>query len=294
MISRQKSPVIIMNSDSNGHMNNQKSAILTSAINFIFNRSSQALVISVWLSALLFGLYILTFYVVAFEQGAMAKWNENLPGLYQSDKNLATIGMAIHFTAGGIILILGSIQLISSIRNRYPKFHRMVGRVYISACILTALGGLVFILINGTIGGTVMSVGFSLYGVLMLVCAINAIRFARASNFVEHRAWAIRLYALAIGSWLYRMDYGFWALLADSAGHTSNFQGPFDYVMNFFFYIPSLAVAEIFIRRKCQTTSTVFKSLASLLLVIATGFIALGTYYFTRYYWGPSILSFFG
>lgn len=248
----------------------------------------------VWLSALLFGLYILTFYVDAFSQNQMETWNKNLPGLYQPGKALATGGIGLHFAAGGIILILGSIQLVSGIRKNFPQLHHWIGRIYLSACILTAIGGLVFILINGTIGGIVMDIGFSVYGILMLVCAINAFLNARQRNFIQHKAWAIRLYALAIGSWLYRMDYGFWLLLADGVGHNSSFQGPFDYVMDFFFYIPNLIVAEIVIRRKAKTQSGIKHLIFGCILLTASGFIGLGTYYFTLYYWGPSILGWLG
>ena len=272
-------------------MANSQHSLFKSSINFVFERANQALVITVWISALLFGLYILTFYVAAFEQGDMAKWNENLPGLYEKDKTLGTYGVGIHFAAGGIILILGSIQLIAAVRNRYPVLHRWIGRIYVVACMLASIGGLTFIVVNGTIGGTVMDIGFGLYGVLMFFTAINTIRFARARSFQTHRAWAIRLYALAIGSWLYRMDYGFWLMLADGAGHESNFQGIFDYVMDFFFYVPNLIVAEIFIRRQNRELSLGFKSIASTGLIAATGFLVIGTYYFTLYYWGPSILA---
>lgn len=267
---------------------------LARAIQLAFNGSIKMLIIIVWSSALLFGLYILTFYVAAFEQDEMMKWNENLPGLYQADEPVATSGIGVHFAAGGLILILGSIQLIGSLRQRFPTFHRWVGRIYVSACLLTAIGGLIFIVINGTIGGIVMDIGFGLYGILMIVSAIQAFLYARTGSFQQHRAWAIRLYTLAIGSWLYRMDYGFWAILADSAGHSDNFQGPFDYVMDFFFYIPSLMVAEVFIRRKNSDLSLGVKSLVSVTFLVVSCFIGIGTYYFTRYYWGPSIIAFVG
>ena len=258
------------------------------------NASFLILASIVWLSALLFGLYILTFYVDAFSQNQMQTWNKNLPGLYQPGKTLATGGIGLHFAAGGIILILGSIQLVSRVRERFPQFHRWIGRIYVFACVLTAIGGLAFILINGTIGGIVMDIGFSIYGILMLICAINTFLNARQRNFIQHRAWAIRLYALAIGSWLYRMDYGFWLLLADGAGHNSSFQGPFDYVMDFFFYIPNLMVAEIVIRRNTKTQSSTKHLISGCILLTASGFIGLGTYYFTLYYWAPSILGWLG
>ncbi len=249
------------------------------------------LVSTVWASAGLFGLYILAFYAAALYNGQLAKWNQILPGLYNENAGAATTGIGLHFAMGGIILVLGSIQLISKIRDRWPAFHRWTGRVYITACIFAAIGGLTFIATKGTIGGPVMNTGFALYGVLMLLSAIEAWRHGAARRLDVHRAWAIRLYALAIGSWLYRMDYGFWLLLADGAGHLKNFRGPFDYTMAFFFYLPNLAVAEIFIRSRRKFFMPVVNVISAFALLLMTAFLILGTYYFTKFYWGPAILE---
>ncbi|MEX6689182.1 DUF2306 domain-containing protein [Danxiaibacter flavus] len=249
------------------------------------------LVSTVWVSAGLFGLYILAFYAAALYNGHLAKWNQILPGLYQENASAATTGIGLHFAMGGIILVLGSIQLISKIRNRWPAFHRWAGRVYITACIFAAIGGLIFIAAKGTIGGPVMNTGFALYGVLMLLAAIEAWLHGVARRIEMHRAWAIRLYALAIGSWLYRMDYGFWLLLADGAGHLKNFRGPFDYTMAFFFYLPNLLVAEIFIRNRRSISAPVLNIVSAFALLLMTAFLILGTYYFTKFYWGPAIID---
>ena len=251
------------------------------------------LVATVWISAGLFGLYILSFYAAAFYRGNLHKWNDVLPGLYNGGAATATTGIGLHFAAGGIILLLGSIQLIEAIRVRYSAFHKWVGRVYVVASLLAAVGGLIFIIARGTIGGTVMNIGFALYGVLMLICGIQTWRHAVAGRIAEHRAWALRLYALAIGSWLYRMDYGFWFSLTDGLGHNNQFLGPFDRVMAFFFYLPNLAVAEAFIRAKSRKTPVAVNLLSALVLLLMTGFLLLGTYYFTKFYWGPAIMGLF-
>ncbi|GAB4021830.1 DUF2306 domain-containing protein [Spirosoma koreense] len=253
--------------------------------------SSVLLVTTVWVSAGLFGLYILAFYASAFYAGNMARWNQVLPRLYEQSTAGATTGIGLHFAAGGIILVLGSIQLIDAVRVRFPALHRWIGRLYVLACLLAAIGGLAFIAVKGTIGGTAMNIGFSLYGILMFVCAIQTYRSAVARQLVSHRKWALRLYALAIGSWLYRMDYGFWLLLTDGLGHTRTFSGPFDSVMAFFFYIPNLLVVEILIRASQYKASPLFRFAASLVFLLATGFLLLGTYYFTLYYWGPAIVN---
>ncbi len=258
-------------------------------IDIAFRWSGTALVGTVWTSATLFGMYIVAFYVGALADGQVAKWNQNLPGLYEPHSPGATSGLGVHFLAGGVILILGCIQLIGRVRSRWPALHRWLGRIYVSAALLAGLGGLTFILVVGTIGGPMMDVGFGLYGALMVVAAVQAYRYARARSLNLHRAWALRLFALAIGSWLYRMDYGFWLLLGGGRGHTHNFQGPFDQVMAFFFYLPNLALVEVFIRTR-YTASPKIRLAAASLFAGATGFLLLGTYYFTKLYWGPAIL----
>ena len=242
------------------------------------------LVTIVWISAGIFGLYMLAFYAADWYGNNLENWNKILPGLYQKEQPAATIGIGLHFATGGIILVLGSIQLIKKIRDRYPAFHRWVGRIYVAASLVAAVGGLLFIFLRGTIG-------FGLYGVLMLIAAVQTIRLARAGRIEQHRAWAIRLYALAIGSWLFRMEHGFWYALTGHYGHTPEFTGGFDNLMAFFFYLPNLAVAEVFIRSTRQKTSAVVNYTASFLLLLVAAFLGVGTYTFTTLLWGPAILD---
>ncbi|GAA2723993.1 DUF2306 domain-containing protein [Cellulomonas aerilata] len=252
-------------------------------------RAALALVLTVWVSIGLFGVYILAHYAGAIGDRDLPAWNAVLPRLYERDTPAATAAIGLHFFAGGVILLLGGVQLIGSLRSRYPVVHRSLGRVYVGASLLAGLGGLGFIVAKGTVGGTVMDVGFGLYGVLMVVCAVQAYRHARARRVAPHRAWALRLFALAVGSWLYRMDYGFWLLLFGEAGHTEDFRGAFDRVMCFFFYVPNLLVVEAFVRGRRPTGSAVSRRVATGVLLAATGFLLVGTYFFAVELWLPAI-----
>lgn len=265
--------------------------VLGKSLDKILHFAARLLVIIVWGSAILFGGYILAFYFIALIQGNTNQWNEVLPDIYDEGTRSATLGIGLHFAAGGIILILGCIQLVKSVRMKYPLLHRIIGRIYVVASIAAALGGLIFIFAKGTIGGLIMDIGFIGYGVLTFVAAVATIYFARYGKMEQHRAWAIRLFALAIGSWLYRMDYGFWFMVTDRLGHNSNFTGAFDYFMDFFFYLPNLLVAEIFIGRYKVLKSGFAKLFAILFLASANLFLLVATYFFTKEYWGPAILD---
>ncbi|PSJ42296.1 hypothetical protein C7I55_06475 [Sphingomonas deserti] len=253
--------------------------------------SALLLVAASWVSGAIFGAYILAFFGGTAWQGLAARWNESLPALHDPATPLATAAIGAHFVAGGILLLLGPVQLIGRLRRALPAVHRWLGRVYVLCAGAAGLGGLAFILAKGTIGGPVMSGGFALYGLLMLVAAIATYRHARAGRTDRHRAWAIRLFALTVGSWLYRMEYGFWFMAVGRVGHSSDFSGWFDAIMCVFFYLPNLAVAELFIRARRPASRPALSVAATPVLLAASAFVMVATWFFTTRYWGPGMVS---
>jgi hypothetical protein len=250
-----------------------------------------ALIVAVWVSGALFGAYILALYGGAVQDGALVHWNAVLPRIYAPATPAALLGIGLHFIGGAVLLLLGPLQFFPAIRRRAPKVHRWIGRLYAGAALITGLGGLTFIALRGTIGGVPMTIGFGLYGALVVLAAIQTLRLGMARRIEHHRAWAIRLFALVIGSWLYRIDYGFWTLFTGDAGHLPSFNGWFDVVMAFFFYLPNLALAEVFIQGQARQVGMGARIAACAMMLVATGFVGLGTYFFTRYVWGPAIMA---
>jgi hypothetical protein len=254
--------------------------------------ASISLLVIVCASILLFSFYVLVFYCSAILKSKPAAWNEAMPGLYERGE-VASICIGLHFISGALILLMGSVQVIWPLRYRFPLTHRWIGHIYILSSLLTAAGGLFFIALKGTIGGVVMDVGLSIYGMLLFISAFETYRYAIKGRLADHRVWALRLYALVIGAWLYRMYYGLWLSLADGAGHTEGFNGVFDHVMVFFFYLPNLLVVEIFIRARRMDVHPALRLTACVPLLAASFFLVLGTYYFTVHCWGPAILESF-
>lgn len=250
--------------------------------------SGVALVAASWISGALFAGYILIFYLGAPGSGSMARWNRTLPKLYEPGHPAAMVAIGTHFVAGAVLLLLGPVQLIRPLRDRFRKAHRWAGRVYVVFAGLAGLAGLAFILTHGTVGGPIMSLGFGTYGALMALAAVQTWRFGALRLFERHRAWGIRLVALVIGSWLYRMEYGFWMPLTHGLGNNAAFTGWFDRVMAFFFYLPNLALAEMFIRERQGGTPT-RRWVATGVFGLATALTMLGTWYFAVGYWLPGI-----
>ncbi len=159
--------------------------------------------------------------------------------------NLAISG---HMLAGAVVTLLAPLQLIPWLRMRHPGWHRWSGRVITLLGLVTGAAGLVHILSRGTIGGWVMDLGFGLYGLLLMLACVQTLRTARAGRMRDHRAWALRTFWLAIGSWLYRVHYGLWYLATDGLASNPDFSGTFDLMQNFAFYLPYLLIVELWLR----------------------------------------------
>lgn len=188
-------------------------------------------------------------YAIDFGQGGLRNALPE-PHYIFSDNRAANGGIFLHMLTGAVITVLAPLQLIGPLRRRYPRLHRWSGRIIAGFAVLTAVGGLSYIALRGTIGGRPMDLGFSLYGALMLLAAIQTYRHARARRIDRHRAWALRLFWLAIASWLYRVHYGLWYLFTDGRWSNPDFTGTFDLVQNFAFYLPYLITVELYLARK--------------------------------------------
>jgi uncharacterized membrane protein len=156
----------------------------------------------------------------------------------------------LHMATGAAITVLAPLQLVPQVRARAPALHRLGGRMVVGLSLATAAAGLAWIAARGTIGGPEMSAAFALYGALLALAAAQAWRFARAGEYGRHRAWALRLVVLAMASWLYRVQYGVWYAATGGLGSTPDFTGAFDRVQVWAFFLPWLALLELWLWRE--------------------------------------------
>ncbi|MEL7092665.1 MAG: DUF2306 domain-containing protein [Pseudomonadota bacterium] len=216
--------------------------------------------ITVWLSLGILMLAVLGFAVPSVNRGVAAFLGDPEARGRLTGAMAAEFGIYVHMMAGAIITCLAVVQWAGPVRRLAPRLHRMSGRALAPLALVTAAGGLAYILIEGTIGGALMNVGFGLYGVLMAVAAVQTWRFAKARDFTRHRAWGLRLIVLCLGSWLYRVHYGLWFATTCSigpdicgAGVQPDFSGLFDRITIFAFYLPYLAIVEWHLRKGPRT-----------------------------------------
>jgi hypothetical protein len=258
---------------------------------FFYKASLTALVVSSWISGILFALYITGFYLIAHTKPEVEAWNDVLPQLYSPNEPAAMTGMISHFFTGAILLFFGPIQFSTWLRKNYSYIHRWIGVSYTFAGFITGFGGLVFMLILGAAGGITMLIGFGIYGFLMMVASVQTLRYAMRREFNTHREWAIRLFALGLGSWLYRIGYGFAFSTTGTTGMGINYSGPLDYFMDFAFFVIPLIVAEMVIQGKRSSVYSLWKAYGGVAALAATVAIWWSTAYWMTLSWKDSILK---
>jgi hypothetical protein len=143
---------------------------------------------------------------------------------------IASLGIGKHYFMGAVLVLAWPILFSSRIRARHRRVHRWAGRVYVSAGLLAGVGGMSFILAHHT--GTAPHIAFAIWGSVMMLSSVLAYVHARAKRFELHRAWAIRLFAMVLGSWIFDLEYQAWKDLAGGAGiGKAGASGAFDYAI---------------------------------------------------------------
>ena len=148
--------------------------------------------------------------------------------------------LTVHAGLAATALLLGPLQFFARIRMRHPRWHRRIGTAYVICCLFAGAAGLLLAL--GSTAGPVATVGFGLLALAWIGATANAWRLARARDFVRHRRWMIRSYALTFAavtlrlylpvSIMVHLDYE-WSYRA----------------ISFLCWVPNLVVVELVLRR---------------------------------------------
>jgi hypothetical protein len=104
-----------------------------------------------------------------------------------------------HVFTAPICLLAGFTQFSGSLRRKWPQLHRRAGWLYAASVIgLAAPSGFwMGIYANG---GIRSQIAFCLLGILWLLFTILAVQTAMKKQFVQHRNWMLRSFALAMSA----------------------------------------------------------------------------------------------
>jgi uncharacterized membrane protein len=118
-----------------------------------------------------------------------------------------------HTLSGVIALLVGPMQFSSRLRQRHLKFHRVLGRVYVISVFVGAFTGIALAAGRPGLPGT------SMQAAAWIVCTVAAFITARNRQFVQHRQWMIRSYAVTftfVSSRVLNLWPRYWSHLGDS------------------------------------------------------------------------------
>lgn len=146
-----------------------------------------------------------------------------------------------HVLTGGIILVIGFIQLIPSIRSQYKNLHRYLGYGYVMGILFfSAPGGLVMSFFIQR--GIWVQISFLLQVALWFYFTAQAFSKIRQGNIMDHQHFMWRSYALTLAAITLRIYIFFTA-------QTFNLAQPQAYALiAWLSWVPNWLFVEFYIR----------------------------------------------
>lgn len=240
----------------------------------------------------LFGIYILLFYGKSTLTGDFEKWNKVLPhGYVEGDWKGNTV-VGIHILLAAILVLGGPLQLIPPIRQTLPRFHRWLGRTYVTTAVVVSAAGLIMIWTRRDEGGSLRHISISIQAIYIILFALLTIHYARSRQFTKHREWALRLFMVVNGVWFFRVGLMGWILINGGpvGFDPKTFTGPFLTALSIVTYaIPlSLIVLEMYFYA-LKKQNQAFSLFTSALLFGCTVITGIGIFGATMGLWLPRL-----
>ncbi len=144
------------------------------------------------ISSLMIGLYALSFFLidainpdfkVKFAGSPFSAWG--------------------HIIGGGLCLSIGALQFHQGLRQKFPAFHRLIGKVYLICVLVGGIAG--FLMAFGANGGPVAKFGFGMLAIVWLYSGAMAYASIRRRDIKQHQEWMIRNFSLTFGAVMLRI-----------------------------------------------------------------------------------------
>jgi hypothetical protein len=238
----------------------------------------------------MFAAYVVAYYGGAALRGDLAHWNLVLPHGYVEGETFGNAAVAAHLALAFLVLVGGPLQFVGAVRERLPRLHRWIGRVYLVTAITTALIGLWMLMTRGTIGDLPQHVAVCFNALLIVMSGGFAWLAAVSRDFVAHRRWVLRLFLAVGGVWFFRVGFMAWVGYhgAPVGFDPGSFTGPFLTFLSFAQTLLPLAVLESYFRAQDSHRPAAKVAVAALIagLTFVMGF---GIFVAANVIWLPRI-----
>ena len=181
------------------------------------------------------GLYPLVYFFIDESQGLLS---QKSPEILES--TFWNIAFRLHIFAGGIALLTGWSQFSSRLRISRLSLHRTLGKIYVTAVLISGLAGLY--IAHYATGGAVSRWGFGLLAIAWLTTTGAAFSKIKSMEIDAHQNWMIRSYALAFAAVTLRI---YLPLMQAVMG--MNFIDAYR-IVAWLCWVPNLLAAELMVR----------------------------------------------
>jgi uncharacterized membrane protein len=151
----------------------------------------------------------------------------------------------VHVIVGGLPLMLGWTQFIPKLRTKYPKVHRIFGKIYVVTFLITALSGF-FISFYAT-GGLMPTLGFATVALIAFYTTLKAYLDIRKGDVVSHQKMMMYSYACCFAAVTLRI----WSPLLSIGIGSFDVAYP---IVAWLSWIPNLLVVYWIIQKKEKQT----------------------------------------
>ncbi len=159
------------------------------------------------------------------------------------------VAFYLHVGTGSMVLVIGAAQFSATLRTRWPRLHRVLGRCYLTGVAVAALAALTIAPFGaGRLAGFF---GFSSLAVLWLLTGFRAYRAIRCGDVESHQGWMIRNYALTFAAPTLRIWLALLIAVQVAGGADGERAFATAYAaVPFLCWLPNLVVAEWLVRRR--------------------------------------------
>lgn len=186
--------------------------------------------------AIVIGLYPILVFFMPDDQGLLgSKSPELLHDIFWR------AGFFTHITLGGIALLSGVTQFSSRFRKTHINRHRLLGKIYVVACLLSGLAGLY--IAQFATGGLIARLGFTFLALFWIITTWKAWRLILVRDVDSHKRWMIRSYALTFAAVTLRL----WIPMLTGAFGMEFI--PAYQIIAWLCWVPNLILVEWWIRR---------------------------------------------
>jgi len=201
---------------------------------------------------------------------------------------LGNVQLLTHVFVAAVVTFAGVLQLIPSLRRRWPSVHRWNGRLFMVTALVATLTGLYLTLIRGSQIGLGSTLSISLNGALILIFVGLAWRSALARDFSTHRRHALRAWLLVNGVWFLRIGIMLAGLGLAPFGIEMSYDSVVFVGVSFLSWLLPLTVVELYLRAERSASAPLQYAMAGVLLLLALATLA-GSAAAAAFMWWPRI-----